>query len=61
MKLEITTSAKNAEMANFILARGVESLKTNNVFKEHYKISDADILCADQFRKSLVKALSNPL
>lgn len=61
MKLEITTSIKNAEMANFILARGVESLKTNNVFKNHYQITDADIVSADKFRKSLVKAISNSL
>ena len=61
MKLEITTSIKNTEMANFLLARGVESLKTNNVFKKHYQITDADIVSADKFKKSLVKAISNSL
>ena len=56
MKITITTSAKNIEMANFLLSKAFENAKDNKSFQEHFDVTDKDIQCAETFRKSLLKA-----
>ena len=61
MKLEINTSADNAEAANFFLARAIESAEGNPEFKRFFNLSKRHSVAAKRFRKSLVKALKNTI
>ena len=52
MKLEITTSVKNAEMANYILAQAIKQLKGREDILE---LTPQEVEQATKFRRSLVK------
>ena len=58
MKLEITTSPKNVEMANYILAQAIKQLLERG--PELLDITPADVEKAVAFRKSLLKAFLRP-
>ena len=53
MKLEITTSAKNIEAANMILADVIRDLKEEG---SSHGYTDKDLNNAEAFRESLLKA-----
>jgi len=55
MKVQIITSQKNVEMANYILARSINRLKGNRSALFALGIDETDLQKADIFRKSLVK------
>lgn len=54
MKLEITTSVKNVEMANYILAQAIKRLKGREDILE---LTPQEVEQATKFRRSLVKTL----
>lgn len=59
MKLEVTTSIKSAEMANFLIGQAIKSARNNRVFMRHYSLTENDLLAGERFRKSLVKSILN--
>jgi hypothetical protein len=52
MKIEITTSPQNVELANFILAQAIKTLREN---PELLQLSLVQVELAERFRKSLLK------
>lgn len=56
MKIEIKTSAKNVEVANYILDQAVGSLRLNPAKMYDMKLTVSDLNKAEQFRKSLIKS-----
>ena len=55
MKIEINTSARNVEIANFLLAEAIKSCSTNPKYMDYVKINQKDLIAAEKFRKSLIK------
>lgn len=60
MKIEITTSPKNVEMANFMLARAVEFFNEYPQLREQWDVTEKDIEKATAFRQSMLKAFLKP-
>lgn len=56
MKLEITTSAKNVEMANFLLSEAIDAAKYNSQFLEGHNLTIKDLEKAEKFRKALLRS-----
>lgn len=48
-------------MANFLLAQAFESAMQSEAFKEYWNLSEGELKRADQFRKSLVKAIKKEI
>ncbi len=61
MKIEITTSAKAVEVANMILAHGINSIEGNPKLKESFMLSNTDLKNVRAFRKSLLKSFLKPI
>ena len=55
MKIEITTSPQNVEIANFLLAEAIRSARNNPAFMEAHGLKYSSLDHAEKFRKSLVK------
>jgi hypothetical protein len=55
MKIQITTSAKNVEMANFILAQAYKAAVENPVFLKEFNVTAKELGKAETFRRSLLK------
>ena len=55
MKIEINVTAKEFEMANFLLGQAYVNAKESHKFKTHYGISDKQLVLAEKFRKKMVK------
>lgn len=60
MKITITTSPKNVEMANFLLAQAYKEAIKSPKWMKYYKTSKVDLRKAEAFRESLLKAFLNP-
>lgn len=59
MKLLITTSADNIEMANFLLGQAYQSAIKNPDFLKAFDVSKEELLRAEKFRKQLLNAYTN--
>lgn len=57
MILELKTSAKNIEIANYILAQAIDSIENNPEVRKNLQLSHSDLTAAKRFRKAVVKAL----
>lgn len=57
MEILIKTTAKQVEMANYILAQAISALKENERKRKDFKVSLKDLESADTFRAKLVTAL----
>ncbi len=59
MKIEFTTNPKAFEVANYILAQGIESLKDNPEIRKSFKLTKKDLEKAEVFRNQLLKGFKN--
>lgn len=61
MKIQINTSAKNVEVANYLLGQAVGSLRLNPSKMRDMKLTPKDLDKAEAFRKSLIKGFVGDL
>jgi len=53
MKIEITTSAENVEMANMLLKQAYDAAIELEGFRKQFDVSKKDLEKAERFRKAL--------
>lgn len=59
MKITITTSAENIEMANFLLGQAYQAAIKNKEFMKAFDVTEAELFKAERFRKALLNAFTN--
>jgi hypothetical protein len=59
MKITIETSAKNVEMANFLLGQAYSAAIQNKEFLKAFNVTEKDLEKAEKFRRSLLNAFTN--
>lgn len=55
MKIEITTSVENVEMANFLLGQAYQDALKNKDWQKHFKVTPKQLQKAETFRKALLR------
>lgn len=60
MKITFTTNPKGYELANYILAQGIESLKEGSPeLRSAFGVTEKDLAKAETFRSQLLKGFIN--